>query len=239
MTTPDALAAFNPDAPIVDPNSRIVGEANPAAMIGATITTSHGITGVVTSWVVLPVSGMVHITLRKPGEMFDTAESYLSEDSFQMVVEAPKPDVVGIDPDLARELARVQDAIKAREGEVEDLKKREKELSALLLPQFQRAGSRRTEVDSRTVYIHSATYPNYLEKSPGEKYTAADAVAVLRAIGRAHQIQPETVNYQTLGGILREYRDRDEDLPAALAEIVELGESPSVRVGAPKVKRRK
>lgn len=239
MTTPDALAAFDPDTPIVDPNSRVIGEVDPDSMVGATIVTPHGATGVVIGWMQLPVTNTVHVTIREPGRTFNTASTFQPEDTFQLIVPAPTPDVVGIDPDLARELARVQDAIKAREGEVADLKAREKQLSDLLLPQFQRSGSRTTEVDGRSVYIHAATYANYLEKAPGEKYTAADAVAALRAIGRAHQIQPETVNYQTLGAILREYRDRDEDLPAVLAGIVELGEKPTVRVGAPKVRRRK
>lgn len=239
MTTPDALAAFDPDAPIVDPNSRVVGEADPDSMIGATVVTPYGATGVVTGWVRLPVTHMVHVTIRESGRAFDTANAFQSDSVFQLITPAPKPDVVGIDPELARELARVQDAIKAREGEVADLKAREKQLSDLLLPQFQRSGGRTTEVDGRSVYVHAATYARYLEKAPGERYTAADAVAVLRSLGRAHQVQPETVNYQTLGAILREYRDRDEELPAALADIVELGEKPSVRVGAPKVRRRK
>jgi hypothetical protein len=239
VTTPDALAAFDPDAPIADPAVRVVGEADSKAMVGATVDLLNGTTGVVTSWVRLPVTDMIHLTIRESGKTFNTAFTLYPHDTFRLIAEAPKPDVVGIDPELARELARVQDAIRAREGEVADLKAREKQLSTLLLPQFQRSGSRTTEIDGRSVYIHAATYPKYLEKAPGEKYTAADAVAALRAIGRAHQIQPETVNYQTLGAILREYRDRDEDLPAVLAGIVELGENPSVRVGAPKVRRRK
>lgn len=242
VTTPDALAAFDPTAPAVDPSARVAGEVDPESMINATITAPNGgelITGTVTSWLKLPSDDRLHVTVREPGKTYNTAFTLAPDATFQLVVEAPQPDVVGVDPRLARELAQIQDAIKAHEGTLEELKERQDQITKLLLPQFQLAGSRRTEVDGRTVYISSRTFPRYLEKAPGEKYTAADAVAALRAIGRAHQIQPETVNYQTLGAILREYRDRDEELPAALLGIVELDEDLSVRVGAPKTKRRK
>lgn len=140
-----------------------------------------------------------------------------------------------IDIAAIRELAMVTDMLRAREGEVEDLKARKRVLSAQLLPAFELNGLDQMRVDGRPVYVFNATYPKYQEKPVSEgggKYTAQDAVAALREIGRGAQVQPETVNYQTMGAILREYRDQNQPIPEALAKFVTLGEAPEVRVGA-------
>lgn len=139
-----------------------------------------------------------------------------------------------IDVDKIRELAAVTDQLKAREGELEDLKRRKRQLSQELMEVFELHGMDQMRVDGRKAYIHRPTFPKYREKpvtEGGGKYTAADAVEALKAIGRAAQVQPETVNYQTMGAILREYRDAEQPVPAALAKVVELGESAEVRVG--------
>jgi len=148
--------------------------------------------------------------------------------------EPPAEQPASIDTDKIRELAAVTDQLKAREGEVEDLKRRKRELSEQLLEVFELHGMDQLRVDGRKAYIHRPTFPLYHEKpveEGGGRYTAADAVAALRAIGRGAQVQPETVNYQTMGAILREYRDAEQPVPEALAKIVELGEKPEVRVG--------
>jgi hypothetical protein len=149
----------------------------------------------------------------------------------------PAPEVAALNPDLVRELASVTDMLKAREGEVKDLKERKRKLSEELLGTFELNGLDSVRVDGRLAYLHSPTYPVYLEKPAdqgGGRYTAQDAVAVLRKIGRGAQVQPETVNHQTMGAILREYRDAKTALPEELAKIVRLEEAPEVRVRAPR-----
>jgi hypothetical protein len=142
-----------------------------------------------------------------------------------------------IDTKLVRELALVTDQLKAREGEVAELKARKRELSEQLLGTFELHGMDQMRVAGRLAYVHRPSYARYLDKPAdqgGGRYTPQDAVAVLRQIGRGAQVQPETVNHQTMGAILREYRDSKQPLPEALARIVELDEKPEVRIGAPR-----
>lgn len=230
MTTPDAAAS----API--------SNTIPAAELGAdhrgAVVTADGVTGTLTE--VAGGPGRVSLIVHQDGRPFGSTIVLEPGDTVQLA-EPPAPEIVPIDTDKVRELAYVQDQIKARKGEMDDLKDREKELQGELLTAFELNGSDSIRVDGRACYIRTDTYPKYLDRDSedgGGKYTAKDAVEVLRAIGREAQIQPETVNYQTLGAILREYRDNEEPLPEALAKIVELGEEPKVRVGAPTRKRR-
>lgn len=147
----------------------------------------------------------------------------------------PAPEAAPINPDLVRELAMVTDQLKAREGEVAELKARKRQLSDELLGTFELNGLDQMRVDGRLAYVHTPTYAVYLDKPAdkgGGRYTAQDAVAVLREIGRGAQVTPETVNHQTMGAILREYRDQERPLPEALAKIVKLDEKPEVRVGS-------
>lgn len=142
-----------------------------------------------------------------------------------------------IDVSLIRELAAITDQLKAREGEVKDLKARKTELSDQIMEIFELHGLDSVRVDGRTAYIHPRTFPVYRDKpveEGGGKYTSKDVVAALRAIGRGAQVQPETVNHQTLGAILREYRDAEQEVPEALAAVVMLSESTEVRVGSPR-----
>jgi hypothetical protein len=148
----------------------------------------------------------------------------------------PAPEVAPINTELVRELAMVTDQLKAREGEVAELKTRKRQLSEELLGTFELHGVDQLKVDGRLAYVHSPSYPVYLDKPAdqgGGRYTAQDAVDVLREIGRGAQVQPETVNHQTMGAILREYRDAKTAIPEALAKIVKLEEKPEVRVRAP------
>lgn len=139
-----------------------------------------------------------------------------------------------IDVNLIRELAVVTDQLKAHEGAVTDLKARKRQLSEEILEIFELHGLEDMRVDGRKAYIHRPTFPQYQDKPVAEgggKYTAADAVEALKAIGRAAQVQPETVNYQTMGAILREFRDAEQPVPDALAKVVKLGEGAEIRVG--------
>jgi len=140
---------------------------------------------------------------------------------------------------LIRELATVTDQLKAHEGAVTDLKARKKQLSDEILEFFELHGLEDMRVDGRKAYIHRPTYPKYLDKpveEGGGKYTAEDAVAALEAIGRGAQVKPRTVNYQTMGAILREYRDAEQPIPEPLAKVVELGEDAEIRVGGARSK---
>jgi hypothetical protein len=142
-----------------------------------------------------------------------------------------------IDVTLIRELATVTDQLKGREGEVKDLKARKAELSAKIMETFELHGLDSIRVDGRNAYVHRPSFPKYKEKpveEGGGKYTAQDAVEALRAIGRGAQVQPETVNHQTMGAILREFRDAEQPVPDELAKVVELVEGAEVRVGAPR-----
>lgn len=141
----------------------------------------------------------------------------------------------------AREMAEISDSIDAHEGEIEGLKKRYAELSRKVMGYCELAGDSQIAFDNRLAYVKPRTFAVYRERplsEGGGKYTSADVVAALREINRAGDIKPESVNYQTLGAILREYRDADEPVPAPLAKLVELGEEYSIAIGAPGRKRR-
>jgi hypothetical protein len=165
----------------------------------------------------------------------DEAAAVAYDDTPSLEPAPERPPV--IDVTLIRELATITDQLKAREGEVKDLKERKARLSQELLAPFEMHGVGSMRVDGRNAYVHTSTYPRYHEKpveEGGGRYTAKDAVKALRAIGRGAQVQPETVSHQTLAAILREYRDAELPVPDALAKVVELGEKPEVRVGAPR-----
>ena len=148
---------------------------------------------------------------------------------------------VALDAGPLREYIALSDMLKAREGEVDALKERKKELMAGLLSAFELRGVSSIVVDGRSVYTRIPTRPRYRDRPAdqgGGRFGPADAVAALRAIGRDDVIAPETVNYQTLGAILREFQDADGGIPEPLADVVELEDYPEVRVGAPRPSRR-
>lgn len=138
---------------------------------------------------------------------------------------------------LGREMAMISDRLKAHDGEIKDLKSRYGQLQEEMLEIWEMNGTRYRDVDGRRVYTHTNRFPKYKEKPAeqgGGKYTAADAVAALKTIGRGAQVTPETVNWQTMRSILLELRKDEQAVPPELAEIVELGEALEIRVGAPK-----
>lgn len=182
----------------------------------------------------------VTVYVRQKGTAFNTA--FLSDETSPRacrLIETSPPPVTPIDLDLLKELASISDRLKALPGEEKDLKARRKELSEMLVEQFAENDVRTINVNGRTAYVHTTTSPKFLERPAGEgggKYASEDALAAFREIGRDSQITPATVNWMTLGSVLREYRDDNEPLPTPLAKIVTLDENLEIRVRAPRSK---
>lgn len=186
----------------------------------------------------------INLMIKVSGNDFDTSLVFpaghpmeLRDVDGETAVAEPPVDITAVNLDLIRELASVSDRLKANAGEETDLKRRKEELSEQLLGMFEMNGVRSLDVDRRRAYVFTGTYPKYRDRPAeegGGKYGAADAVKALKAIGRGDAVTPETVNWNTMGSILREYRDAEQDPPPELAAIVELGEKPEVRVGKPR-----
>lgn len=243
MPTPDEAAAA--------PAQHVPLHALTHEHVGAVIT-YQDVTGTLDD-VPVPskiIDGHLSFPVQQNGSPFLTMLNGPAEDSVEIVHAAPPsphddegnaeaevPEHIRV----GRELAQIADAITAHEGEIEGLKARKAELDAKIMKYFELAGDDALLVDGRRVYLHPRSYAQYREKPESEgggRYSSADAVAILRRIGRAGNIKPESVLPQTMGAILREYRDDEKPIPKELAEIVELAEEYSVRVGAPRRKRR-
>jgi hypothetical protein len=173
-----------------------------------------------------------------PGETVEIAqEAPPSPHDEEANAEAKTPEHLA----WAREMAEIHDAKIAHEGEIEGLNKRYGELEKKIMGYYELAGDTQLPFDGRLAYLKSRSFPVYRERPAedgGGTYGAADVVDALRKIGRTGNIKPETVNPQTLGAILREYRDAEEAVPKELAKLVELGETYSVAIGPPGRKRR-
>lgn len=164
---------------------------------------------------------------------------------------APPPEFVSVDTKKLREYASIADQIKAKEGEIEGLKERRKELQEEILDQFALNGVHSLVVDNRPIYTRTERYPRLLERPEedgGGRYTYADFVPVLRKLGFKGAITPESVHHKTLTSVLRELLEQSAEaakasgidqpptLPPELARMVELVEEPKVCVGAPRRK---
>ncbi len=132
---------------------------------------------------------------------------------------------------LARELDRVSAAIRSNDAENKTLKQRKQELSERMLGTFAQVGQATLAFDDRRAYIHHEIYPEFEERGDGSKFGYADLVPILKSIGREEQVTPETVNYRTMQGILREIRDGVIPMPPELEAMVKIGEKAEVRVG--------
>jgi hypothetical protein len=243
MPTPDAAAAAEPQhVPLHTLSHEHVGAA----------ITFQNVTGELDH---PPVpskfdDGSLSFPVREPGKPFLTVLTGSPEDSVEIVHAAPpSPYDDEANAELqtprhlvvARELAQISDSITVHKGEIEGLEARKAELDAELMKYFELAGDTQIAVDGRKVYLKPRTFPVYRERPAGDgggKYGADDVVAALREIGRDADIKPPSVNHQTLGAILREYRDGEKPVPPALAAVVELGEEIKIAVGAPRRKRR-
>ena len=185
---------------------------------------------------------LVMLTIQQAGQTLATS---LTHEASTVVTLLPHDDEdpadeipAALDPGKVRELADIEDRLRIAEGSVTELKARREALSKELMGTFEILGYDEVVIDGRKVYLREDTYPNYREREDGTKFTAADAVEVLRTIGRGVQVSPETVNYQTMGSILREYRDAEQPVPPELDAVVKLDSKYSIRVGPPRKKRR-
>lgn len=231
-TTPDEkAAAFDPEVPPASPVENIgdLLEKHIGAQIevfgvrGELINYSHELNGTT-------------VVIREADRPFDTTTGCLScETPCAILADDPVlvTDVIGMDDfyALARELDRVSEEIRSNDSATKALKERKRQLSEKLLGTFAQVGQETLAFDDRRAYIHHELYPEFEEKGDGSKYTLTDLVPVLKALGRAEQVTPETVNYRTMQGILREIRDGAIPMPEELAAMVKIGEKVEVRTG--------
>lgn len=238
MTTPDAkAAAFDPDAAPPPPIST-VGDLT-SAHIGLIVEIA-GVTGDLVA--AYTDATATKIAIQEDDRPFitefevprTTACKIIDGDLVQLT------DVVGMDDfyALARELDRVSKAIRSNTAENKALTERKRVLSDKMLGTFAQVGQSTLAFDDRRAYTHTEVIPKFKEHEDGTPYTYQDLVPVLKELGREEQVTPETVNYRTLQGILREIRDGVFPMPPQLAAIVEIDEKVEVRVGVGRRSRR-
>lgn len=244
MSSPDEKAAtFDPDAPPIPPVG-VVGDLT-SAHIGLTVEIA-GVAGelaALTGHAEQVVVGILESdrpfvsTFDVPA---DTPCSVLADDDVVQVT-----DVVGLDEffELARELDRVSRQITANDASTKALKERKRQLSEKMLGTFAQVGETALGFtsgngDARRAYTHREIVPEFEEREDGKPYTYRDLVPVLKGLGREEQVTPETVNYRTLQGFLREVRDGVIPMPPELAKMVKIGEKIEVRVGVGRKSKR-
>lgn len=180
------------------------------------------------------LSGLVSVRVRQP-EVESGLITHLllpSDTPYQALSGPAEPPVRPIDFDRVRELAAVSDRLKSAKGQIKDLERHKKSLSDDLVQDFIANGLTKLSVSGRTSYVHTATYAEYNERPDGQggKYTDADLIPILEAMGRDELIKPRSVHSQTLAALLREFRDSGTPVPDALAKIVKLSGNPEIRV---------
>lgn len=242
MPTPDAAAAAEPQhVPLRELTHEHVGA----------VLAYQGVTGTLAD---LPAPATVGdglaFLLQELGKPFLTVATGPADSTAEIIHAAPPSPYddeanaeVSVPEHIraARELAAISDSITAHKGEIEGLEARKAELDKVLMKYFELAGDTRVYVDGRPVYQKPRSFPVYCDRPAeegGGKYSSADVVAALREVGRAGDIKPPSVNPQTLGAILREYRDSEKPVPEALAKVVRLDEEIKIAVGAPRRGRR-
>lgn len=101
--------------------------------------------------------------------------------------------------DLVNKFIKLDQLIKGKEGEVEDLKKERAALEALLLPRFQEGGIASMKSSSKvTVYLRRDVWAGAKD---GDK---ASLYAAMRTIPETASMVQETVNSQTFSAYVRE-----------------------------------
>lgn len=229
--SPDAAAA----AEHADPRVRELTEAHEGMTIEVLDPEGPPISGEVAfSEHDIPM-GVMNIALRDLDAKSDFLTHLLVplDTPFRMLSGPAEPLIRPVDTGLVRELTAVCDELKATEGKVKDLKRRKKEISDKLVEDYIANGLKSQNVGGRTSYLHTSTYAEYNERPAeegGGKYTDADLIPVLHAIGRSELIKPQSVHSQTLASLLREFREAEKPLPKPLAKIVRLTGNPEVRV---------
>jgi hypothetical protein len=233
MTTPDEKAAAFDPAAIPPPPVETVADLTTSAHTGLTITVL-GITGELTSVYSSDVGGPSEITVQEADRPFPTRFTAALTEQCEIVGDATTvTDVIAMDDyyALARELDRVSTSIRSNDAANKQLKERKQELSEKMLAIMARLGQSTLAFDDRRAYIHRELYPEFETRDDGTKYTYADLVPVFRSLGRAEQITPETVNYRTVQGVLREIRNGVIPMFDELAAMVKIGEKAEVRTG--------
>lgn len=241
MSTPDAAAAAAPQHVLLH---KLTHEHVNA------VVSFKGTTGTLIDLPAPTHGGLLAVPIQQQGKPYVTMETGGPDDAVEIAHDAPpsphdeQANVEAKTPEHlvhARELAEIEDAIAAHTGEIDGLKARHAELSKAIMSYFELAGDTQIAFDNRLAYLKSRTFPVYRDRPASEgggKYSSDEVVEALREIGRAGDIKPPSINPQTLGAILREYRDAEKAVPEKLAKLVELGEEYSVKVGAPGRKRR-
>ena len=101
--------------------------------------------------------------------------------------------------DLVNKFIKLDQQIKGKEGEVEDLKKERAALEALLLPRFQEGGIASMKSSSKvTVYLRRDLWAGAKD---GDK---ASLYAAMRVLPETAPMVQETVNSQTFSAYVRE-----------------------------------
>jgi hypothetical protein len=240
MITPDEkAAAFDPDAAPPPPVSK-VGDLT-SAHIGLLVEVA-GVAGELIAQHTNDAITETELGVQEPDRPFVTYFVVPSSAQCKIIDEdlVQLTDVVTMDDfyELARELDRVSKAIRSNKAEIEALNERKRQLSDKMLGTFAQVGQSTLAFDDRRAYTYTEVIPDFEEKDDGSKYTYQDLVPVLKSLGREEQVTPETVNYKTLQGILREIRDGDVPMPPELAKMVKIGERVEVRVGVGRKSKR-
>lgn len=101
--------------------------------------------------------------------------------------------------DLVNKFIKLDQQIKGKEGEVEDLKKERAALEALLLPRFQEGGIDSMKSSTKvTVYLRRDLWASAKD---GDK---ASLYAAMRNVQETRSMVQETVNAQTFSSYVRE-----------------------------------
>lgn len=244
MPLPDEAAAAEPQ--------RVPLHTLTHEHVGAVITL-NGVTGTLDAEPVPAgqhhAEGQLGVPLQEDGKSFLTAINADADTPVEILFPAPPSPydeeanvAAGIPEHLiwARELAEITDTITVHTGEIAGLKQRAEELGRKLMGYFELAGDKSLSFDGRKAHLQGRTFAEYNDRPASEgggKYNNADVVEALRAVGRAGDIKPESVLPQTMGKILREYRDLNKPVPPELAKIIKLGEEIKVAVGPPPSRR--
>lgn len=179
-------------------------------------------------------TGLMSVGVRQPEVQSGLITHLLvpSDTPYQALSGPAEPPIRPVDLDRVRELAAVSDKLKSTKGQIKDLERHKKSLSDDLVQDFIANGLTKMSVSGRTSYVHTATYAEYNDRPDGQggKYTDADLIPVLEAMGRGELIKPRSVHPGTLASLLREFRDSGTPVPDALAKIVKLSGNPEIRV---------
>lgn len=126
-----------------------------------------------------------------------------------------------------RNYISLSDEIKEMEATVKDLKEQKDKAQEILLDEFGADGVQNLKIDGRTMYVNRSLKPSV---SPGGQPALC---AAFKSLGLGDMVK-ESVNFQTLGGWMRNDIERDVDdmpiLPPEVQEIVSVFEDFSIRV---------